>query len=299
MTNFQRRALTATIFVAVMLLGIFLHEGTFYLLFFTISMGCLWEYMKLMTDNNRLREVGAIIIANGLWFIYIMKDQVFDALMNAWNLNGSILGGSKHIIYMILIFAFLSFLIVPFLLLIIELFQKTDNPFQNVAGTLLGIFYAIVPFFLLISISKESKYSFDTFLSNQFTPNIAAGILFLTWINDTGAYLVGSRIGKTPLFPRISPKKTWEGTIGGALFCILTGFIIHRVLGVLGLTDWLVIGAIVAIFGTLGDLIESMLKRSVGVKDSGTFMPGHGGFLDRFDAFIFAIPFVFLYLMVR
>ena len=301
MTNFQRRALTATIFAAVMLLGMFVHEGTFILLFFIISLGCLWEYMKLMTDDNRLREVGALIIANSLWFVFIFKDLIFytQGSFGSYDLN-KVIGWSRSISFdTILLFALLSVLIVPFVLLIFELFQKTDKPFQNVAGTLLGLFYAIVPIFLLISISKQEVYVYDKILETRFTPNIAAGILFLTWANDSFAYIVGSKIGKTPLFPRISPKKTWEGTVGGGIMCILAGFGIHSFFGVLSLVDWLVIGGIVAVFGTLGDLIESMLKRSVGVKDSGNFMPGHGGFLDRFDAFIFAIPFVFLYLMLR
>ena len=132
----------------------------------------------------------------------------------------------------------------------------------------------------------------------MFSPNIVAGILFLTWANDSFAYIVGSKIGKTPFFLRISPKKTWEGTIGGAVFCMLTAGIIAQFFTQLSLLDWLVVGAIVAVFGTIGDLVESLLKRSVGVKDSGSFMPGHGGFLDRFDAFIFCIPFVYFYLSV-
>jgi phosphatidate cytidylyltransferase len=297
MTTFQQRALTATVFTAIMLLGMFLHEGTFILLFFIISMGCLWEYMKLTTDDNRLREIGALIIGNGLWFVFIFKDIV-STVSDAGSINKMVGLGTNVSFYSILIFGFYSFILIPFLLLIVELFEKTDKPFQNVAGTLLGIFYAIVPIFLLISVSKENVYVEGT-LVQKFTPNIAAGILFLTWINDTGAYLVGSKMGKTPLFPRISPKKTWEGTVGGIIFCILSAFLIHRLLGVLSLTDWMVVGGLVSIFGTLGDLIESMLKRSVGVKDSGTFMPGHGGFLDRFDAFIFEIPFIFLYLMMR
>ncbi len=298
MTTFQQRALTATIFTAIMLLGMFVHEGTFILLFFIISMGCLWEYMKLMTDDNKLREIGALIIGNSLWLVFIFKELMYTTT-GSLDLNQAIGWSPNVTVYSVLLFGFMSFLLIPFLLLIVELFQKTDKPFQNVAGTLLGIFYALVPIFLLIGISKEHIYDDGVFVSTKFTPNIAAGILFLTWINDTGAYLVGSKMGKTPLFPRISPKKTWEGTIGGIIFCILSGFLIHKLLGVLSLTDWLVIGGIVSVFGTLGDLIESMLKRSVGVKDSGTFMPGHGGFLDRFDAFIFEIPFIFLYLMVR
>jgi phosphatidate cytidylyltransferase len=122
------------------------------------------------------------------------------------------------------------------------------------------------------------------------------GILGLNWINDTFAYLTGSLIGKTPFFPRISPKKTWEGTLGGIFFTVIIAWGISYYLNVYTPNQWVAIAASVAIFGTLGDLIESMLKRSVGVKDSGNIMPGHGGFLDRFDSFVFLLPFVWIVL---
>jgi CDP-diglyceride synthetase len=176
-----------------------------------------------------------------------------------------------------------------FLLLILELFLKATLPFNNVALTLFSVFYLALPFSLL---SRFTSYS----NTENFTPNVVAGILFLTWANDSFAYLVGSKIGKTPFFLRVSPKKTWEGTIGGGIFCMMTAGIIAQFFTQLGLIDWLIVGGIIAVFGTLGDLVESLLKRSVGVKDSGNFMPGHGGFLDRFDAFIFCIPFVYFYL---
>jgi phosphatidate cytidylyltransferase len=185
----------------------------------------------------------------------------------------------------------------PFVLLVFELFTRTDKPFQNVGLSLLGIFYLVLPFiFAMPQLSSSRVYSFQGY-GNYFTPNIVAGLLFLTWANDSFAYLIGSRIGKRKLFERISPKKTWEGTIGGGLACMLTSLGVHHYLGVLSLWDWLAVALIVAIFGTIGDLVESMLKRSLGVKDSGHIMPGHGGFLDRFDAFIFAMPFVYLFLI--
>lgn len=289
MTNFQRRALTATIFAAVMLVGLFLNIWSFYVLFFVISMGCLWEFLKLTSDGNKLRKILVFAVAVTLWFTVAYSLLGFKGL-GSWDLNRSIGNTYMFLAYSLPIILF----IFPFLLLIIELFQKSEKPFDNIGLSLLSIFYTVLPFVIGLPF-----LIFTREYPSSFTPNIVAGILFLTWANDTFAYIVGSKIGKTPLFPRISPKKTWEGTVGGGIMCILTGFGIHHFLGILSLTDWLVIGGIVAVFGTLGDLIESMLKRSVGVKDSGSFMPGHGGFLDRFDAFIFVIPFVFLYLMMR
>ena len=119
----------------------------------------------------------------------------------------------------------------------------------------------------------------------------------MTWANDVGAYFVGSKFGKTKLFPRISPKKTWEGSFGGVMMTFLTGWLLSLYIIELNLKDWLILALIVSIFGSIGDLVESMLKRSVGVKDSGTILPGHGGFLDRFDAFIFLLPFAACYLL--
>ena len=119
----------------------------------------------------------------------------------------------------------------------------------------------------------------------------------MTWANDTGAYLIGSQIGRTKLFPRISPKKTWEGSAGGVLVTFLAGYLLSRIFSDISLVDWCVLAGIVSIFGSLGDLVESMLKRSLQIKDSGNLLPGHGGFLDRFDAFIFLLPFAAAYLL--
>ncbi|TAK40283.1 MAG: phosphatidate cytidylyltransferase, partial [Saprospiraceae bacterium] len=119
----------------------------------------------------------------------------------------------------------------------------------------------------------------------------------LTWMNDTGAYIIGSLFGKHLLFSRISPKKTWEGTFGGIAITFLVAFLFCVFTNELRFRDWIILGAIVSIFGSVGDLVESMLKRSVGVKDSGNLLPGHGGVLDRFDAFIFVLPFAAAYLL--
>jgi phosphatidate cytidylyltransferase len=126
---------------------------------------------------------------------------------------------------------------------------------------------------------------------------IPCAIIFSIWINDTMAYIVGSFIGKTP-FSKISPKKTWEGTIGGAVLCVVVITLLGKWLGYYRTMDWIAISSICAVFGTLGDLLESKLKRLAGVKDSGSFMPGHGGFLDRFDSLLIAVPFVWIYVQL-
>ncbi|MBK8711011.1 MAG: phosphatidate cytidylyltransferase [Niastella sp.] len=165
----------------------------------------------------------------------------------------------------------------------------------------LGLFYIFLPLALLarLGFSEIAERNGHYFISNSETYSylLPCAIVFSIWINDTMAYIVGSLIGKTPL-SSISPKKTWEGTLGGGLLCI-------AVIGLLGnyipaaqilpVMHWLIIAGICAFFGSLGDLLESKLKRAAGVKDSGTFMPGHGGFLDRFDSLLIATPIVFIY----
>lgn len=165
-----------------------------------------------------------------------------------------------------------------------------------------GIFYIIIPLLLLIRLAFSSiiQVNGKYFLSSGFIYSalIPCAIIFSIWINDTMAYIVGSLIGKTP-FSKISPKKTWEGTIGGALLCVivmaLVGYFIPAA-AVLPVKHWIIIAAFCAIFGTMGDLFESKLKRMAGIKDSGKFMPGHGGFLDRFDSLLWAAPVVWMYL---
>jgi phosphatidate cytidylyltransferase len=129
-----------------------------------------------------------------------------------------------------------------------------------------------------------------------FSPGIIIGFFLLIWANDTGAYLAGVTFGKHKLFERISPAKTWEGFFGGIVLVVIVAWLLSGWLGVVGRTQWLIIAVIVSIAGTYGDLIESMLKRSMGVKDSGNIMPGHGGFLDRFDSALVSFPLVYLFI---
>ncbi|HUS02213.1 MAG TPA: phosphatidate cytidylyltransferase [Chitinophagaceae bacterium] len=214
---FKTRALTAIVFVVVMLVGLLWNQWSFILLFAVIHFGCWYEFGKLLRKISRVK------------FAYYLP---------------------------------------------------------------LGFIYLTMPVLMMIHLYYISS-SYHLTLNNYF-PVIPCAIIFSIWINDTMAYIVGSFIGKTP-FSKISAKKTWEGTIGGAILCIV-------VMAFFGLwnksystADRIIIPAICAVFGTVGDLLESKLKRLAGVKDSGTIMPGHGGFLDRFDSLLIATPFVWLY----
>ena len=220
MTTFQQRALTATVFTSVMLLGMFLHEGTFILLFFIISMGCLWEYMKLMTDNNRLREVGALIIGNGLWFVFMSKDH-FVKGFDAGDLTKTIAWAPNVSIYSILLFAFVSFLIIPFVLLIVELFEKSDKPFQNVAGTLLGIFYAIVPIFLLMEVPGYTREKFLEDLCNETEKDIRQAFA-------AGAERVSVDFTEGRLSCRNDSRNPWTGRKMLGHFIELNNRVINR-----------------------------------------------------------------------
>lgn len=171
----------------------------------------------------------------------------------------------------------------------IKLLKKID-PINYKLKSLLGLFYITLPILLMIIIRTENLRA----LNDNYLKIISCGIVFSIWINDTMAYIVGSLIGKNPL-SKISPKKTWEGTLGGIILCVIVITMIGYFTKYYSIRDWVVVSLFCAVFGTLGDLLESKLKRLANVKDSGTLMPGHGGFLDRFDSLLVAIPFVFVY----
>ena len=171
----------------------------------------------------------------------------------------------------------------------IKLLKKIDLK-NYLLKALLGLLYITLPIVLIILMRTENYNKY----SDAFLKVLPCGIIFSIWINDTMAYIVGSFIGKNPL-SRISPKKTWEGTIGGMILCVLVITLIGKATGFFTWQDWLIISLVCAVAGTLGDLLESKIKRMAQVKDSGSLMPGHGGFLDRFDSFLVATPFVYLY----
>jgi phosphatidate cytidylyltransferase len=283
MTVFQQRATTAVVFSAVMLTGLFWNVWSFHLLFLVIATGSIWEFLDMTLPNEPYKTARKVIGAAIGFLLISIKYVAFLKVVSSGTMN-TFSFSFEHTRILDLLLS------TSFLLLIFEVYLKATLPLNNVALILLSLIYIALPFALFSPLLTMDS------INIKHNPTTVAGILFLTWANDSFAYLVGSKIGKTPFFLRISPKKTWEGTIGGGIFCMITAGIIAQYFTQLDLIDWLVVGGIIAVFGTIGDLVESLLKRSVGVKDSGSFMPGHGGFLDRFDAFIFCIPFVYFYL---
>ena len=260
-----------------MLAGLFGGRYTFVFLFAVIAVLCLWEYFNMVMVRYSRRDTTRMFLG----VAFGMTPFVLSTILH---MRPSMASTSDQfvIITSILFFPFI------FLSFIYELFSGSRHPFRNVGFLVLGMVYIGAPFSLL---------DFIAFDDGEFSAIVVFGLLLLTWMNDTGAYVIGSKFGKTPLHPRISPNKTWEGTVGGVATTFVVGWLFCVFTSTLRLVDWMVLSAIVAVFGSLGDLVESMLKRSVGVKDSGTLLPGHGGVLDRFDAFIFLLPFAAAYLL--
>ncbi len=275
MNGLLRRGATALIFVAVMLGGIYGGRHAFVLLFALITGLCLWEYFNIVLSRNQPRSMLRRWLGLALGMVPYLLASVVQ--LNLVQQKESFIAIASLLFFPVIFSAF-----------IYELYSRSEQPFANVAFIVLGMAYIGVPFALL---------EFIAFDDGRFYANTVFGLLAMTWVNDTGAYMVGSRFGKTPLFPRISPKKTWEGAAGAALATFLVALLVYKLFGGLRLMDWLVLAAIVALFGSLGDLVESMLKRSAQVKDSGSILPGHGGLLDRFDGFIFLLPFATAYIL--
>jgi phosphatidate cytidylyltransferase len=185
------------------------------------------------------------------------------------------------------------FLIFPLasLVFFIKLYRKSDKkPFTGIAFTFLGIFYVAVPFALL----NVAAFSVD----GSFHYEVIIGSLFILWASDSGAYFAGTKFGKTKLFERVSPKKSWEGFLGGAASALLVAYVLSKYFNSLQEWQWLCIAAIIIIAGTYGDLIESLFKRSIEIKDSGKTLPGHGGFMDRFDGLLLSAPFIAAFLKI-
>ena len=277
MKGLIKRIATAIIFVIVMLGGLYGGRYSFVALFALITSLCLWEYLSLTLQNDnetrvRVRKILGLLIG-----------------LLPFGLTSLLMLQSLNSVYEYVAVSVLLFFPLLFSVFIFELFSKSEHPFRNAAFIVLGMVYIGIPFALVDLIA---------FGNGQFSANIIFGLLLLTWTNDTAAYLVGSQIGKTPLFPRISPNKTWEGTIGGVLITLVVAWLLSLWLSNFNNMQWLILGGIVALFGSLGDLVESMLKRSLSIKDSGSLLPGHGGLLDRFDAFIFLLPFATAYILL-
>jgi phosphatidate cytidylyltransferase len=289
---FKVRARTALIFVAVMAAGLLTSHWSFLLLFSVIHFGCWLEYQSLMAktypsyaDISPFHKYGVMVAGWG---------AMLFATADFWKLGDFSLSAIG--LWLALIFAF----VLP----ITELLFTRNLDLRNIVISMVGLVYLSLSLSLLVHLrsgdiwrSEGKENLFDQILlsSAAYTGMLVPVIIIISiWINDTMAYLVGSFIGRTPL-SAISPKKTWEGTIGGILLSVAVVTILGAYVVKAAWVHYLSISLIAAVAGTFGDLFESKLKRMANVKDSGSFMPGHGGFLDRFDSLLFAVPFVWLY----
>jgi phosphatidate cytidylyltransferase len=271
--NLIIRALTGIIFVVVLISAICIHPIFFLILFCIITGLTLWEFGGLVKhyENANLQRT-----VNMLGGVYLFIATFVHA-------NG--LTDGK---------IFLPYLLFIMLTMIAELYYKAPNPINNWAFTLFAQIYCAGSFSMLNFIGAEP----GTPGVMSYTPLFIMAIFIFVWLDDTGAYLVGSLIGKHKLFERISPKKSWEGSIGGAFFSIASSFVFAHFFPFMSTWQWAGLAVTVVIFGTWGDLTESLMKRQLGIKDSGNILPGHGGMLDRFDSALMAIPAAVVYLYV-
>jgi phosphatidate cytidylyltransferase len=276
LSNFIRRTLTGVFIVIFVMGGLWLHPVSFFLTGLILVACTQYEYY-LMIRNTGVKPQMVTGIITGLTAYTVSTLIASRLLENEWFL-----------------------IVIPMLsvIMVIELFRKQERPFDSLAHTFFSVLYTAVPI-SMFPFSAFSHTGLNSILSHEgivFSPGIIIGFFILLWANDTGAYLVGITFGKHRLMERISPKKSWEGFFGGLIIAAIVAWLLSGWLGVVDRTGWIVISVMVSVAGTFGDLIESMLKRSLGVKDSGTVMPGHGGFLDRFDSVMISFPLVYLYI---
>ncbi len=266
MNNFVKRTLSGLLFVAVIISSILLSRYYIFLVVFSVITGLTVREFHKLTNRHSGVEVSQWLAMIGAVLLFVT----------------SYLFASKTTSYPI--FSIYGFYIV--LVLISGLYTKKSNSIHNWAYFILGQVLVALPFSLL---------SFILFIDG-LQPFILLAVFATIWVNDSGAYLVGVTIGKHRLFERISPKKSWEGFFGGALAALISGYLFSIYIPEINLMNWLIFSEIIVVFGTFGDLMESLVKRTVDVKDSGNVIPGHGGLFDRFDSMLLAAPVIFIYL---
>lgn len=277
--NFIQRAITGIIFVGVLIGCIFGGPISFTLLFALITALTIHEFGVIISKqpdveiNKPICMLAGVFLFFGFAYLGVMPGQ--------------------------------TEILIPYLFLIIyllvsELYLKKKNPLNNWAYAMMSQIYIALSFAMLNVLAYHSIGN-EGELSNyqvQYNPILPLSIFIFTWINDTGAYCTGMLFGKHRLFERISPKKSWEGSIGGGVFSIIAAIVMAHYFPFMPISIWIGLALTVVIFGTLGDLTESLLKRTIGIKDSGNILPGHGGMLDRFDSTLMAVPAAVVYLYI-
>jgi len=278
MSNFQARTITGLSMVFFLLFSLWYNHWLFAGIFLVVTILGLWEFFTLFSNGEtRPQKIYGTISGSLLYLLlFLVYSTDLYILSVSW--------------YFLPVFAVM---VIFFLSIIFEIYRKKPRPLNNIAITLTGILYVALPLALLNLLNSPSAARFLGF------PAFLLGYFIFTWIYDTSAYLYGKPFGKHKFFERISPKKTWEGIIAGvvvtALAAVGFSFLVKEIL----ITDWLVLALLIVVFGTYGDLAESLFKRSLNIKDSGNILPGHGGILDRFDTIFISAPFVFLYFVLR
>lgn len=270
MNNFTKRLVFGVIYVLLMVVATIYSPKLFIILFFVFMNFCIYEFAKMIKLKSILPYLLGVLI-----YYYI---NFYEKLSIAQTETK------------ILLFVTAFLLVLPF---INALFTKNKNALNYMGKIFTTYFYIVIPFSFIIAIPifGNPEVEYDT--------RIILAIFILIWTSDTFAYLVGRQFGKHKLFERISPKKTIEGFVGGLLFTLIGAFILSKYfMPTIALKHWFAIAILVCVFGTLGDLIESMFKRQANIKDSSNLIPGHGGFLDRLDSIIFAAPIIFIYLIL-
>ena len=270
MKNLLLRTLTGTVYVSLVTAGILINSYTFLALFSLVIILCLQEFYGLI---NTTRKVSVNPYFNSVAGLLLF--------IPAYLYASGITNSNIFILYPMYLVS----------VLVLELYRKKEDPLQNLAYTFLGQLYIALPLTLLVLLACQ-PHGFE---ASQYYPTLVLALFVFIWINDTGAYLVGVTIGKHRLFERISPKKSWEGFFGGLIFTALSSLLFYHFEPGIPYYHWIGIAIMVVIFGTWGDLVESLMKRTLNVKDSGNALPGHGGFLDRFDSLLLAVYGMFFY----
>ena len=265
--NLTQRLVTGIIGAGLVIYASYFSEWTYFLVFLVICCLSILEFYRL-TGLDGMLPLKYIGTMNAI-LIFLLSFMIEKDIINQK-------------------FYFIIFPSIA-LIFLIKLYKKEKKPFTNIAYTLLGIIYIGLPFALLnITVYADGGYNYQ----------IIIGILLLLWASDTGGYIAGVLFGRTKLFERVSPKKSWEGMIGSFILALAIATFLGNYFSVMTWFQWYVVAVIIVIAGTYGDLVESLFKRSIEIKDSGTTLPGHGGFLDRFDGLLISIPFIVFLLKI-